>query len=316
MSLPANKRIAFVDAAKTICIFLMIIGHFTANEILLTYIYSFHMPAFFIISGYLYKPHSWKGTIQAFAIPFIFLSLINIIIQLVIGELSFHELCSINILSRFIHYRYGLGHGFFMGDWFLWALIGLRFLFGDIDQLKILRKYYIPIAVICVIYMTFENNLLSIDTLFRGYYIGLMIPSLVFFCTGFYLKDIQWTPKTNHTIYLIPLTLLFFTLPLLNGHCSINSNEFGNSYLLFVANAIISTILLFVICERLPSSKYIMTISKGTLVILGIHMPIIHILQIIFPRVLSFLFPVITLVMCYYIILLCEKYFPKLLGKG
>ena len=150
----------------------MIIGHFTANEILLTYIYSFHMPAFFIISGYLYKPHSWKGTIQAFAIPFIFLSLINIIIQLVIGELSFHELCSINILSRFIHYRYGLGHGFFMGDWFLWALIGLRFLFGDINQLKILRKYYIPIAVICVIYMTFENNLLSIDTLFRGYYIG------------------------------------------------------------------------------------------------------------------------------------------------
>lgn len=61
-----NRRIDYLDICKGILIILVVIGH--AVEIvdleyqsyLIKLIYSFHMPAFFIISGFLYNAEKWK----------------------------------------------------------------------------------------------------------------------------------------------------------------------------------------------------------------------------------------------------------------
>lgn len=274
------------------------------------------MPALFIISGYLYRARPWYKTIVSFSVPVVFFSFLNLAIQIVLGEQSVNTLTPSQIIFKIVHYRYGLSHGLFAGDWFLWALIGLRWLFGDILPFRVLRKYYIAIAVICVAYMTFESSLISIDTIFRGYYIGRMVPSLVFFCIGFYLVDHKWMPKSMPLNYVALLIVLFFVLPLINGRCSINSNTYGISYLLFVLNASISTILLFVLADKVPNTKFIKTISKGSLVVLGTHMPISKVLYFLFPGKLAFLSPIIIMIICYYIILLYERYCPLLLGKG
>ena len=142
----------------------MVVGHWTDNHLLITYIYSFHMPALFIISGYLFKPHAWYKSVLSFVIPIIFFSLINLLVQLLIGEITFETIIFPQIFFRIIHYRYGLGESLFIGDWFLYALLGLRFLFGDISSLKVMRKFYIVISVVCVLYMTFESDLVSIET--------------------------------------------------------------------------------------------------------------------------------------------------------
>lgn len=49
-------RIRYIDVARGLGIFLVIIGHLNTNEILHNTIYSFHMPFFFFLSGYLNKP--------------------------------------------------------------------------------------------------------------------------------------------------------------------------------------------------------------------------------------------------------------------
>ena len=293
----------------------MVVGHWTDNNLLITYIYSFHMPALFIISGYLFKPHAWYKTVLSFAIPVTFFSVINLLVQLLIGEITFNAIVFPQLFFRIVHYRYGLGKSLFIGDWFLWALLGLRFLFGDIAPLKVMRQHYILIAVVCTLYMTFESYLVSIDTIFRGYLIGRMIPSLIFFCTGFYLFDRSWKPESVSILYVVPLVIIFSLLPLLNGCCGINSNEYGRSYLIFAANAILSSLLLFIISTKIPTTKFTETISTGTLVVLGTHIPILHILNHLLPSTISFSFPFITMVVCYYIIVLCERYCPILLGK-
>lgn len=298
-----------------ICIFLMVVGHWTDNHLLITYIYSFHMPALFIISGYLFKPHAWYKTVLSFAIPIVFFSLVNLIVQLLLGEITLDTITFSQLFFKIVHYRYGLGDSLFVGDWFLWALLGLRFLFGDINLLKVMRRYYIIIATVCVLYMTFENYLLSVDTIFRGYLIGRMVPSLIFFCTGIFLFDKNWNPENVSMLYVFPMVLLFFLLPLFNGNCSIVSNDYGRSYLLFVVNAISSSVLLFILSTKIPTTKFTETISTGTLVVLGTHIPILHILDYLFPEVFSFAFPIITMIVCYYIILLCMKHCPILLGK-
>jgi len=310
-----NNRIAFIDYAKSICIFLMVIGHSSDNQLLRTYIYSFHMPALFIISGYLFKPHSFIKTIIAFSVPVLFFSMINLICLLLLGDIKYSTLTIKSVFQGFIHYRYGLDYSFFTGEWFLWSLIGLRFIFGDIKQITFFRKHYILIAMICSIYMTFESNLIRIDTIFYGYLIGRMVPSLLFFCVGLYLKDRKWYPYSISSEAILFLVICFVLLPPINGSVGIYENDYGISYIIFSTIACLNTFLLFWGTSKLPSSKHIEVLSTGTLVILGTHMPILHILHHLFPRSINFLFPIFTIIICYFIIKICKKHCPILLGK-
>ena len=311
-----SKRIVFVDYAKAICIFLMVVGHYCDNRLLITYIYSFHMPALFIVSGYLYKPRAWWKTALSLLVPIVFFSIVNLVVCLLLGKMTLcDDVIFPQILFRIIRYRYGLGESLLIGDWFLWALLGLRFLFGDIDVLRTLRKHYVPIVVVCTAYMTFESHFVSIDTLFRGYLIGRMIPSLVFFATGFLLKDTRWNPQSISNRAIVLFMLAYIPLPMLNRAGGIVSNDFGISYLAFVVIAVLGSVILFVLTSKLSPSKFIETISTGTLVVLGMHMPLLHVLSYLLPGSFFVMFPFITIVICYYITILCEKYCPVLLGK-
>ena len=95
-----RERIAYIDIAKTICIILMVVGHWTTNSTLLMYIYSFHMPTLFVISGYLYKPHSWKRTLLSFGVPVAFYSLLNLVTLILTGELTINSILSKAITSQ------------------------------------------------------------------------------------------------------------------------------------------------------------------------------------------------------------------------
>ena len=64
-----SDRENWIDWTKAILIWLMVLGHARLNGILLDFVYAFHMPAFFVISGYLYKPHNFIHTIKSFGIP-------------------------------------------------------------------------------------------------------------------------------------------------------------------------------------------------------------------------------------------------------
>ena len=309
------NRIAYIDVAKAICIFLMVVGHWSDNSLLITYIYSFHIPSLFIISGILYKPHTWTKTIVAFSVPYVFFSLLNLTVLIILKDLSLYSISFPNTLFQIFHYRYGLGEGFMIGGWFLWALLFIRFLFGDITLINRIRNYYILIAIIAIIYMSFEKCLISIDTLFGGYFLGRAIPSLPFFCFGLYIKEKKWDLQ-NLPIPLVVLSLIIFVIvPYANQATGIVSNGYGYSYIIFFMCAIFSTLFLFWLSNKIPSSRYIETISKGTLVVLGVHMPLLTILRHYFPNELELLFPFITIIICYYIIIVCERYFPILLGK-
>lgn len=51
-------RLLFIDAMRGIGILLVVMGHVTRNSSIYAFIYSFHMPLFFAVSGFLFKPRS------------------------------------------------------------------------------------------------------------------------------------------------------------------------------------------------------------------------------------------------------------------
>ncbi|HON53348.1 MAG TPA: acyltransferase family protein [Bacteroidales bacterium] len=52
------QRINWIDYAKVIGIYLVVLGHLPIPEQGSVYIYSFHMPLFFFISGFLSKTNN------------------------------------------------------------------------------------------------------------------------------------------------------------------------------------------------------------------------------------------------------------------
>ena len=56
-----NGRIRWVDIAKGIGIFLVVLGHCQITENVLTLITTFHMPLFFFLAGYVFRPERYSS---------------------------------------------------------------------------------------------------------------------------------------------------------------------------------------------------------------------------------------------------------------
>lgn len=59
-----KQRLQYFDIAKGIAIILMILGHNGMPHVVTRFIFSFHMPLFFIVSGYFFKPLPYKDIVK------------------------------------------------------------------------------------------------------------------------------------------------------------------------------------------------------------------------------------------------------------
>ena len=85
------KRNQSIDVAKAIGIILMVVGHFNGLPLWLEkWIFSFHMPLFFVLSGYLFKPKPElqviKGGLKSLVLPYIYTTLISVVIILLLAS--------------------------------------------------------------------------------------------------------------------------------------------------------------------------------------------------------------------------------------
>lgn len=123
------KRVGWIDMAKGYGIILMLIGHLHVNE-LMVWIYSFHMPLFFFVSGYLFNIKSnfldfSAGKVKRMLIPYVFLY-----IPMLLAELLFEGALSTGQILE--HLKLNLLQQRHSALWFLGCLIVLHFLYYPI----------------------------------------------------------------------------------------------------------------------------------------------------------------------------------------
>ena len=325
------EREVWVDYAKAILIFLMVLGHTPGTTGLpREFIYAFHMPAFFIISGYLYKSHSWKRTFKSFFIPVLFFSFIQLcyeeLVHFVKGDLSFVEVLS-KVPPPFIMINRGEYISLFTGFWFIFTLFCCRLMLGDIKCLKGFQKYGLFVSAIFVVYMCVEPIFVD-SPLIQDLNVYRVIPCFPFMLLGVKLKEYGIAEKLSNMSWKIIFLFLLIYIPLvhINATPDIFINKYGLSYLLFFPLALIGSMLLFAICMKFKSSKMVVMFSMGTLLILGLHRMIVtiggKIVVYIFnidgniPFVFSIILALVAMIFCYPFILLCNKRCPELLGKS
>ena len=96
--------------------------------------------------------------------------------------------------------------------------------------------------------------------------------------------------------------------------------EYGNNYVLYLLGGVAGTIMLYVVSlwlSRLPYRNMMMTLSKGSIVIIGFHIVIVRRLTELPDRMWGedLIFAILILLMFVPLIRLMELFAPILLGR-
>lgn len=288
------SRIIWVDWAKAILIILVCVGHMSPPEEQRLLIWGFHMPAFFFVSGYLYRRHdAWK-TIISFVVPVFFYSLITYVIHIV-KDLILQGYWDYQL--DFSHPWYRMIGQFFirihenpygdipvMGLWFIIALMACRLLCGDLKFFSFVLRYRYIVLLVLLLWLTVEPlawEYIQIKDL-KLYYGVYAMP---FFLSGYIGKNIgvdfrniklRWVLLATASYCIVCLSLPRFDM--LNYQC-------GPFYPLFFFNSLCGTLVLIWFCIRLPRNRIVEVFSIGTLFILMLHMQMDYFILPIFHRV-------------------------------
>ena len=121
-----KSRELWIDVCKSVLIYFMVLGHCGFIEYN-KWFYAFHMPCFFMISGYLYKSHSPRVIIKRLFIPVLCFSVINVCWKILIGYIS-NDLDVYMLLRKGLttYFMSGSGVSFFPGVWFICVLFFCR----------------------------------------------------------------------------------------------------------------------------------------------------------------------------------------------
>ncbi len=152
MSLNNKDRENYIDVARGICLLLVVYAH--AKGPRAGYIYLFHMPFFFFLSGYLHNTKTdWKSfllkKIRNYYIPFVFWNVAVTTLRFVFGHMGFKSLLR-QIIYVFLAVE---KDGKIMGaTWFLGSLFLVSVFYKLIETaMSIVKQRYLVILIMSVI---------------------------------------------------------------------------------------------------------------------------------------------------------------------
>ena len=201
-----KQRINWIDWAKVFAIYLVVLGHLlskTGREgYIFNFIYSFHMPFFFFISGYLFniKENNFrsflKGSIRSLLVPYVLLNLIGNFFLIPTWVLA--KQWPIDQLFYFITAD---GRGEPGPTWFLVCLFQVRLLsYFIVRQTSVWRLLVVSFCIL-IAYLFPFHLYWRIDTVF------MVIP---FYIAGYELKSKLsfFSSKISFFILLLIVLLL------------------------------------------------------------------------------------------------------------
>ncbi len=327
-----GNRIDYLDTCKGLLIILVVIGHAieivnpTHDNYFLKLVYSFHMPAFFVISGYLYNPNKWneqgfkfyiKRRMYKCLIPYFFFDFLY-------GLAAAAFIYQLNWKGVIAETPYIIKHSFsikvnYVPSWFLITLffssLFLYWIFNNTNTKKVVSVFFALLLV----------------TIAGKYYIQLNYPRItsylrfalrIVLCTEFMLIGQIWKQtvdqelKKPYTVCICLSVLLCFSF--FFSWESISS--FTIKYIIpFVITGIAGTYVIVEISKRVNCHP-LKFLGRESMIIMGTHQFVRYTLLYRFTEinsskyaVLVYLFSVIILESI--LIPVLNKYTPKLIGK-
>jgi len=288
-------RLYWIDLLKAGGMFLVILGHATSSITLKKMIYSFHMPLFFIVSGYTWKLRKEmslkdfvKRRIKALVIPYF---VINIIfIPVMIFQASLGKAVKQSLWETIIGIFYSNNQGSYFSSltvtWFLLTLFLAEIMFFLVSKYSRNEKEkFCLVALIAAAGFIFSIIAPEFHTIWH-FDVALVGCSLIYIGNLFMentdkLKNI--IQKKGLTIIIaIIMSLVGFGIAYINRRVSLVAHRYGNILYFYISSVGLTTVgALF--SMLLPSIKILEYIGKNTLLYLALHDAIIRIVSYYLP---------------------------------
>lgn len=330
----------WIDSLKGISIILVVIAHlnFVSSE-LNQYIYSFHMPLFFFISGYLFDAEKYIKKGKAFLerkfysliIPYLLFSIIAYIFYILMDCIYQPEVQNVEILQKGVLFNVYTVicsmNGFLINTplWFLPCLFITELLFL-ISKKYSKSDYNTAVLIIFFSVIGFQyGNYVS----FRmPWSIDIAFTGIVFYAAGYFFekdyKEILF--RTNYS-FIFVLFLMHIILSFINPRVDMYKLIYNNYFLFYISA--FSGILVYIYTFKMAkASKILVFYGRNSLTVLGFHYIIISILKYLFPllfeqfniQVSKGMFFVVnlffTLLLMIPLVSIANRYFPYITGKS
>ena len=320
-------RIKYLDIAKGIGILLMVLGHCYNGGALKSWIYSFHMPLFFIISGMLLKCKNEvnKSSIRVFTLkkisqnlrPYLLFCMISLIPILLESYLKN------NIKNTVIEYFFRIILGLGVNAlWFIPALIIAEILFFVMNK-KLNKKISVIMTIILFI-MPYLFTLTNIETTQNIVLVILRsFIGLGFLSIGYYSFEIlnKKDVKIGDIVFYFMFTILFTYL---NGKVELWNLEFNN-FILYILSSIVGSIFVLFISKKINNNSTLEYFGKNTISILGVQYITIQFIFKLGSKIVGYwdrveLIPgliafIVTMTFILIEVVIIKKYMPFIIGN-
>lgn len=240
-----------LDLLKSVGLLLMVCGHYSLmDSVTTTVIYSFHMPLFFIISGFVSKDRDFKETlvksIRAILIPYFVFNAILLLFTILLEYRSDH-LTLKTLWSHISAILMGLGYKTEKYNpvcttmWFFYVLFLVK-TFSALLGKKLRIKIVISILAIClasILKMNDINTDFPIDSFLMAYPLYVWGGILRRF-----VERLRCDVNKRYAHGILVLPLMFY-LSIYNGRADMDVFEYGNSMLMFyIISVVICSVLI------------------------------------------------------------------------
>lgn len=248
-----TKRLKWIDMAKGIGIILMVVGHMPSMpNIVHNWIFSFHMPLFFFLSGYMFKKKKVnvciRNSIKKYLEPYFIYSVLFIIVDYIFFK-------DVNAMKESTK-RFLLGQGGFDVLWFFVSMFWIQIIYNFIEE-TIDDEKFVRTAVIALSVVAYGFTILKIGIAFK---FSTSIVSILFFATGAEFKKVE-AKLANLNSYIKMLVWLAVNVSCLSiinragwAVLDINSQQYGNLLITYIA-AISGTLFIVCLSHILESCK-------------------------------------------------------------
>ncbi len=306
-----KKRIAWIDQLRGIAFYFVVLGHMIVPENLEAWIYSFHMPLFFVVSGFTLNLEKMQKTsvrnylshlATRMLVPYLWLQLAALGLKYLIYE------GHINV------FRYM--QGIFTGNSFiasspsnplyfvllLFTAQVIMFAFAKLSKGNREVMFALILALTAIPVLTAGKPAV--------WHLNVVPTAMLFMFIGRFFMDCciagsKQLDRIKLPVRVVVCVILFVVggaLGIGNGRASIHSNGFGDEYIIFVISASLTSLAFMLLVMLLPVTKLFSFIGMNTIFLLGIHEPLMLFTNKLFPVAWEkWWFVAIASVICYLI---------------
>lgn len=273
-----KERIHWIDMAKGYGILLVILGHLRTDFIKYE-IYTFHMPLFFLLAGYVFHPEKYtfkefiKNKLRTLIIPYFFMGfIITIAMWFYHGIFTLKDIidCTLQLVIQKRFYSL----------WFLTCLFITEILSWGLFKFCKKNKGYVLLVATMIGIMGLVYYYFGGEALFWN--IDVCMTAIFFFSLGFFIQGLRESEKWKNCIHRKNTLIIMITLHIF---CSVGNYllcqermdmfkcQYG--FVPLMTSASLSGIYIVYRISLIKNIKYISYLGSHSLIFFGLHNAII-----------------------------------------